>query len=324
MPYTQRTFPEPLPAYLSRNTQVASTQIPSMDPVSANAGRFSLSLKGMRRELRKMGGRAESIVRVVETELTAWLALQSFVPSAFDDELRFPGAPVSDRDDLREVGRNMMQLVWATDDALVRYVVHCCARYHNVVSFSKEVGARRLTYLLRPNSIHPDRAAIRALDTPPTTDFSDHASVASHESDFVSEPPSDIESDLGGEEGLSAIDEDSLSNAGAADISLDHDEWSIIGDTDAEGDESTSEHGSAALVQSVESLTLEDADVDASPIVRQHHSGLRNVWDHRQGRSSSSPSRSPSRRPARRAHARIDPPRVDSAGPKSFYNYLYN
>lgn len=189
------------------------------------------------------------------------------------------------------------------------------------------MNSRRLTYLLRPNTSRPDRSVLRALDTPPATDLSDYASHE-HESDIVSEPPSDIdlESDLGGDGGLSAIDEDSLSNAGAADTSLDHDEWSIVGDTDAEGDESASEHGSenVGLVASIDSLSLQDADVGIPVVRQQHHSALRGVWDHRQGRSASSPSRSPSRRPARRVHPRIDPPRTEDVGPKSFYAYLYN
>ena len=323
-PYALRTFPEPLPAYLARSAPLPPACAPTMDPASASAGRFSLSLKGMRRELRRLRGAAQGTVRAVEGELTSWLA----APSAAADEggLRFPGVPVAGREDLREVARGALQLVWATDDALVRYVVHCCARFHGVVSFSKELEGRRCTFLLRPTTAHLDRAR-GALDTPPATDFSDHASLheSDHASDLVSEPPSDIESDL------SAIDEsDAQSNPG--DTSLDHDEWSIIGDpdSDAEGDESASEHGSAALAQSVESLSLQE--VDATAVVRERHlSGLRNptVWSHRQGRSASSPSRSPSRRPARRVHARIDPPRVDAVGmggggKGSFYDYLYN
>ncbi|KAF7976841.1 hypothetical protein HWV62_5540 [Athelia sp. TMB] len=317
-PHALRTFPEPLPAFLARSAPLPPAAAPALDPASASAGRFSLSLKGMRRELRRLRGAAQGTVRAVEGALTAWLAAPSAADA--DEGVRFPGAPVAGRGDLREVARGALRLVWATDDALVRYVVHCCARFHGVVSFSKELGGRRCTFLLRPSTAQLDRAR-GALDTPPATDFSDHASLheSDRASDLVSEPPSDIESDL------SAIDEsDAQSHAG--DTSLDHDEWSVIdADSDAEGDESASEHGSAALARSVESLSLQGA------VVREHHlAGLRSpaVWSHRQGRSASSPSRSPSRRPARRVHARIDPPRVDAGtgggGKGSFYDYLYN
>ena len=36
-----------------------------------------------------------------------------------------------------ELSRSPLQLIWSVaDDAFARYVVHCCARYHQVVSFS--------------------------------------------------------------------------------------------------------------------------------------------------------------------------------------------
>lgn len=84
-----------------------------------------------------MGGRAESLVRDVEAEIMLWLEGGVVLnPGTVEGELRFPGVEIRGREDLREVGRSILQLVWATDDALVRYVVHCCARYHDIVSFS--------------------------------------------------------------------------------------------------------------------------------------------------------------------------------------------
>ncbi|PCH43368.1 hypothetical protein WOLCODRAFT_164382 [Wolfiporia cocos MD-104 SS10] len=63
------------------------------------------------------------------------------------------------------------------DDAFARYVVHCCARLHGVVSFSKDDPLHRLTHHLRPNVTQPThvRAARRAApvpDTPPPTRIS--------------------------------------------------------------------------------------------------------------------------------------------------------
>ena len=86
-----------------------------------------------------MGRRAESLVKDVEGEILAWLEGGVVLAPRRDGEgeLIFPGVAVRGRDDLREVGRNPLQLVWAMDDAFVRYVVHCCARYHDIVSFSK-------------------------------------------------------------------------------------------------------------------------------------------------------------------------------------------
>lgn len=187
----------------------------------------------------------------------------------------------------------------------------------------------------------PDRHAQATLDTPPATDL-DYASHE-HESDFISEPPSgsdiDVDSDAEGIHataaeagtGLAAIQESPVSRVEPLDPDTDE-AWSIVGDTDAEGDESSSEHG---LVASVDSLSMQDSiaepalDVDSAPRAvatasLRHHSSLRpRVWDHRQGRSASSPSRSPSRRPPRRVHPRIEPPKGMNAHPKSFYDYLY-
>jgi len=46
VPSAKSTFPEPLPSYLPRTVKVPIATLPTRDPVSANAGRFSLSMKG--------------------------------------------------------------------------------------------------------------------------------------------------------------------------------------------------------------------------------------------------------------------------------------
>lgn len=135
------TFPEPLPNYLHRNTKILATSIPVTDPVSADAGRFSFSIKGMRRDLRRAGYRAEHLVREVEAEILEWLDAGGITlnPDAANsmDFSEVVGRPVSDTGSIIEVFRTPQLLIWRiSDDAFARYVVHCCARYHNVVSFS--------------------------------------------------------------------------------------------------------------------------------------------------------------------------------------------
>lgn len=67
------TFPTPLPAHLLPRTRPAPSPSPiEPDPSSAFAGTFSLSLKGIRRTLRKRGARSEELVRIVEEELERW------------------------------------------------------------------------------------------------------------------------------------------------------------------------------------------------------------------------------------------------------------
>lgn len=95
-----------------------------------------MGLKGMRKQLRKSGPRAELLVKEVEAEIMEWL----------DNNVWFnPDNPASEQNripigtstSIMEVSRTPTQLVWAIeDDAFARYVVHCCARYHNIVSFS--------------------------------------------------------------------------------------------------------------------------------------------------------------------------------------------
>ena len=200
----------------------------------------------------------------------------------------------------------------------------------NIFTFNegKDVNSQRLTYLLRPNVTRPDRQAQSTLDTPPTTDL-DYPSHE-HESDIVSEPPSssDIDSDILAEHdssmdgALSAIEESPAPRT----QDLDPDKsWSVVGDTDAEGDESGSEQG---LVASVGSLSMQDVNASPRAVATsaiRHHSSLRpRVWNYRHGRSTSSPSRSPSRRTTqRRNRARIEPPVIQHTHPKSFYDYLY-
>ena len=100
-----------------------------------------MGIKGMRRELRKAGARAQHLVEDVETEILNWLHGGTVFLSPDEKDLNdfeFPGKPVGSSGTIHEVARTPLQLVWAiSEDGFARYVVHCCARYHDVVSFSK-------------------------------------------------------------------------------------------------------------------------------------------------------------------------------------------
>jgi hypothetical protein len=146
-PQVRPTFPEPLPAFLPRTVKLpTATAPPPTNPSSANAGRFSLSLKGMRKELRRQGGRAGALIRDIEGEMMGWLAQGGTVvnPDApgvalfgrHDGEAG--GRLVGETEAVVELARTPLQLVWRIpEDAFARYVVHCVARYHEVVSFSE-------------------------------------------------------------------------------------------------------------------------------------------------------------------------------------------
>lgn len=136
----QSTFPKPLPPYLPRVSSAPSAITPRSDPVSTFAGKFSHSLRGFRRELRRRRGIAEPLVRAVEAELCEWLAE--------------PGKPVDSEDyvivsGIREVRRSPTELVWDVEqDAFARYVVHCAARWYNIVSFSEHHFPRKVSYII--------------------------------------------------------------------------------------------------------------------------------------------------------------------------------
>ena len=140
-PVARPTFPEPLPRYLPRSLSAPSPQPPAFDPHSANAGRYSLSLKGIRRTLRQHGPRTQILVQDIEREIVDWLVGGTIL--APDDELEgdfligVPGRPIGDGITIKEISRTPLQLVWAIEqDSFARYIVHCCARFHKVVSFS--------------------------------------------------------------------------------------------------------------------------------------------------------------------------------------------
>jgi hypothetical protein len=95
----------------------------------------------MRKELRKAGARAQHLVEDVESEIVSWLCDGTVFlsPDEMDpNDLEFPGKAVGGSGAINEVARTPLQLVWAiSEDGFARYVVHCCARYHDIVSFSK-------------------------------------------------------------------------------------------------------------------------------------------------------------------------------------------
>ncbi|KAJ3724901.1 hypothetical protein C8R42DRAFT_662909 [Lentinula raphanica] len=326
------TFPEPLPSYLHRNTKIPATSKPLTDPASANAGRFSFSIKGMRRDLRRAGYRAEHLVQQVETEILEWLDAGGVTLNPdLADSIEYSesaGHPVADTGSIFEISRTPQQLVWSIpNDPFARYVVHCCARFHSVVSFSKEVAGTRLTYLLRPNVTRPDFHAAASLDTPPMTDL-DASSRFDSDTDigssvFADSDDESIVSQSGitpSHRDLSDIDE--LARSGEM-ISTepDTDAWSVIGESDADGEQSEAEH---PLTSPFRSLSLREGSHEpdrtleaVSPSLRQTTSS--NRWQSQH--SSSSPSRSPDRVVPRRLF-RATPPMVKET--KTLYAYLYS
>ncbi|KAH9942455.1 uncharacterized protein BXZ73DRAFT_88026 [Epithele typhae] len=343
---SKKDFGVPVPSVARpspRNGPVPAATPILPTPESANAGRFSLSLKGMRRELRRAGRAREARPRR-EDALLGWLAAGGVLlaPDAAA-EMHFPGTPVDDGGAVLEVSRTPLQLVWSIEDnAFSRYVVHCCARYHDIVSFSKDTSGHRLTYLLRPNVTRPARYAAPALDTPPVTDLSElSATELDSESDFASERDlSDAEGGRGGVTGhqggpgLTAIVEASADSMPPSPVpyavrapadfdAFDDDDWSSDrevpnvgrrGDFDSDADAPVLAEAQVAVPSSL------------APDLRRRQGpdALRSRLLERQRRAASSPSRSPARRTPHRPRQRAEPVKTRAApGRRSFYDYLY-
>jgi len=303
-PCTLSTFPEPLPSFLPRHARLPTTVIPTRDANSANAGRFSMSLRGMRRDLRKAGFRAEALVRDVESEVVNWLQVGGTVlaPDFSDSSTSMPDSrsytPVGGTGTIFEISRTPLQLIWSiTHDAFARYVVHCCARYYEIVSFSKEISGQRFTYLLRPNVVYPDHHAPDGLDTPPMTD-TDYSSQLDIESDHGTlDMDLDIEPYPTHADGLSSICED---NSSVPPILTNNDPLSVFDNADGEPESGASltagPNGLSLLCDTASEFTPNFASqirshFDTHLLLRRQAGGRHQ----RQERSTSSPSQSPVR-----------------------------
>ncbi|EAU91729.2 hypothetical protein CC1G_04497 [Coprinopsis cinerea okayama7 len=356
-PQIKPTFPEPLPPYLPRTVKLPTTpELPPTNPISANAGRFSLSLKGMRKELRRQGGRAESLVVDIERAILIWLVDGGTVLAPGAQEFMGPnapmmneGVPVGNNTSIVEVSRTPLQLIWRIpDDAFARYVVHCCARYHEIVSFSKGEAGNRLTYLLRPNVTRPDRRAPAGLDTPPATDidYSSNPDIdtdSNIDSDFISDR--DLDSDVEGAERAGSTNIlDSISEREGSlppdsphlSPTQDGDEaWSLIGETEADVESSNElEVVEAGVEQLSISQTAGESEIDEEdpdktftadnipqairPLHRPYPLG---ASPRRVIRSSSSPSRSPIRE--RRRVLGPVMPLTDTPAKRTFYEFVF-
>ncbi|KAH9027729.1 hypothetical protein EDB85DRAFT_1974219 [Lactarius pseudohatsudake] len=336
LPTLLTTFPIPLPPYLPRSAPLPASTPPAPDAKASSAGQFSLSLRGMRKALRRSGARTEALVRGVEDELTRWLGEVAVVLNpALDPDggHQFPGRAVAGEEGIREVERSPQRLVWwIENDTWARYVVHCCARYHNIVSFSKDTPTHRLTHILRPNVTRPDPATRATLATPPPTD-PDFSSLSSHDSDQPSSL-SDVQSIDGASDVLSeadfASDPESPTHLQRRRVPLSDIASDADADAETDADADVAGGGASELERAAEALSLanDDETPRRAPRFTTTYRTQARVWDHHcRGRSGSSPSRSPARRkPPRRPLGRVVPKKPtndDGDRRESFYDYLF-
>lgn len=140
--HLQDVFPRPLPRGFSRSMSAPTPPPPMADARSADAGRYSLSIRGVRRTLRGHGPRAQRLVHAIEREVLEWLVGGTMLNPDDAEVLHEPGRAIGVDEDIgdciMELSRTPLKLIWSIqEDAFARYIVHCCARYHKVVSYSK-------------------------------------------------------------------------------------------------------------------------------------------------------------------------------------------
>ncbi|KZT42425.1 hypothetical protein SISSUDRAFT_41621 [Sistotremastrum suecicum HHB10207 ss-3] len=328
--YPRTTFPAPLPPYLKRSSSAPSPPLPSNDSHSSMAGQFSVSLKGMRRDLRRHGGRASRLVQEIEEHLLRWLDsiyIDLNPENTTAERYEFPGLAIDEQASISEVSRSPTKLVWYIEqDAFARYVVHCCCRYHNIVSFSKveDHSDKRLTHLLRPNQTRfAVQKSLAQVYTPPVSDIDYASSVAP---DTESLYDSDIHSDLGDSlvlehptttNSLPVLAEESLPSR-FSDMHITHPPDEPTLSSDAEGEFETDDAASAMSeswfqLQPSSSIIVEDAE-DRTPC-RMDSLAVRLA--HR------TPSISP-RRPFPKQQPRTVPQLpIHSGSAQSFWSYLF-
>jgi hypothetical protein len=132
------TFPVPLPPYLPRVSAAPSGGVVLRSEPgninSAYSGRFTLSLRGVRKDLRQRGGgMAKGLVQDIETAIQSWLDATD--PTVTEDTT---GRAIDHADSpvIKELSYKPLELVWITDDPFARWIIHCVSRWHGVVSFS--------------------------------------------------------------------------------------------------------------------------------------------------------------------------------------------
>jgi len=305
-----RAWPQPLPEYIPRRLPA-----PDWIPPPSIHTPHRLSQRGVRKQLRTAGPYAEGLVHGMEGEIMDWLERAVIVNPDEQSQHRKIGTQGS----IYEISRTHAQLIWSTEDAFARYVLHCISRYHGLVSYSKESEQGRVTHILRPR-VQINRPGVAPLYTPSATDLDSGSEVL----------VSDV--DLASDGGLSALVEEDGDYVDVGREAIQEEDSSsdiLVGDSSETASPSVDMIGSVNSM--MDSLTLDEATPRPARIrVANRTQVLRNPI-----RSGSSPSRSPARlsrsgRSSPYGSIRGQPLRVlptatvtPGVPPTTFWAYLY-
>ncbi|KAG9018167.1 hypothetical protein FRB90_012011 [Tulasnella sp. 427] len=258
-----RPWPQPLPNCIPRRASA-----PDWIPPPSIRSEPRLTRKGVRKYIRNAGPFAEQLVRDFEREIMEWLSCDVVVNP---DNQQAGARRIGSKGEVFELERTHARLVWSTD-AFPRYILHCVARYHGLVSFSKDTpDGPRQTHVLRPRP-QLNARGIASLDTPSATvtDIDSGSEVLVSDVDIASEKE------------LEALTEEED----------DFVQINVLPRTDVEPTSITELNEDAGdATAGMESLALEDST--PRPVRLLNRSS---ILVNRALRSGSSPSRSPARR----------------------------
>ncbi|KAG0143948.1 hypothetical protein CROQUDRAFT_95639 [Cronartium quercuum f. sp. fusiforme G11] len=173
-PVCQPTFPVPPPPQFPLSLIAPGREVIKLDPPSAAMGSFNRSLKGVRKNIRRMvvgpraltlnnysetgGGRVQEIIKIVDDHLSAWIKMGVvWMPEDLNagldsvrilDPTLYPNIEQPARPTLElnqdpqptivEFTRSPHKLAWDVPDPFARYLVHSIARYYGIISFSRQ------------------------------------------------------------------------------------------------------------------------------------------------------------------------------------------
>ncbi|KAH9466646.1 hypothetical protein MJO28_000738 [Puccinia striiformis f. sp. tritici] len=214
---SQVKFPTPPPRGFPSSLYIPPAEPIPIDPFSATMGAFNRSLKGVRKNIRRLVGThpsleggpgpVEEMLIKIDERLSSWIDSNTVWKATETDYTRTivepnpwpssgparhqPLPKLCSEPSIVEVSRSPHMLNWEVQNPFGRFLVHCVARYYGIVSFSRPAPSPisdsdqadpQKTVVCMVKAHFPTRRGSRidgnqSLDTPPTTDLDSELSA---------------------------------------------------------------------------------------------------------------------------------------------------